>query len=58
MNPEYHLEVEKLQKAADRTIRLSVEDWNHLEICRDCLDSLAQAVRQASAAADNNKPAA
>jgi hypothetical protein len=57
MNPEYHLEIEKLQKAADRSIRLSVEDWTHLEVCRVCLDSLAEAVRRANASADK-KPAA
>lgn len=46
MNREFHIEPEKIQQAADRTVRLSSEDWKHLEICRVCLDSLAGAIRQ------------
>jgi hypothetical protein len=39
-----HVEITRLQEAAERKIWLDPQEWKHLEECRKCLDELSQAV--------------
>jgi hypothetical protein len=40
-----HIEIRRLQKAAEQKILLDSQDWKHIEGCRKCVDELTQAVR-------------
>ena len=43
MNP--HIDIARLQQAAERKIWLDSQEWKHIEECRQCLDDLIEAVR-------------
>ena len=40
-----HIEITRLQKAAEQKILLDSQDWKHIEACRKCVDELTRAVR-------------
>src|SRR5262245_50003438 len=56
MNP--HVDNQILRLAAERKIRLTQNDWRHIEVCRPCCDSLAAAIRLSDRRTKRDVPAA
>ena len=40
-----HVEIKRLQMAAEQKILLDSQEWKHIEECRKCVDELSQAVQ-------------
>jgi hypothetical protein len=40
-----HIDIARLQQAAERKIWLDSREWKHIEECRQCLDDLTEVVR-------------
>ncbi len=48
-----HIEIERLNDAAERRIRLDSSEWKHIEECQQCMTRLKDAIRGSDAKAQS-----
>ena len=54
---EVHLDKERFSQVADGSELLSVEEVKHLEHCSDCVEAMAERIRERIQLEDSRQPA-